>query len=68
MTRKSKGPRRDIPVWGVILEDGTKINAGENGVVSVYALKGTGYKTVDGNNQESFFNDASVVSYNPRFN
>lgn len=63
-----KGPRRDIQVWGVILEDGTNINAGENGVVSVYALKGKGYKTVDSQNNEIFYNDANVVSYNPRFN
>ena len=68
MGKTKKGPRRDIQVWGVILEDGTNVNAGENDIVSVYALKGTGYKTIDANNNEVFFRDAPVVSYNPRFN
>ena len=27
--KKKSGPRRTIQVWGVVLEDGTKIDAGD---------------------------------------
>jgi|SaaInlStandDraft_4_1057021.scaffolds.fasta_scaffold12980_5 hypothetical protein len=67
MRNVKKGPRRDIQVWGVILEDGRKIDAGTDGIVSVYALKGDGYRTVDENNNHTEYED-SVISYNPRFN
>jgi len=74
--RKSKGPRRTIQVWGVVLKDGTKIDAGtdnEKGrrIVSVYNLggkDGQGYKLVFGDNSEEVVLTDQVATANPRFN
>jgi hypothetical protein len=74
--RKSKGPRRTIQVWGVVLKDGTKIDAGtdnEEGrhIVSVYNLggkEGQGYKLVFGDNSEEVVLTDQVATANPRFN
>jgi hypothetical protein len=72
---RNKGPRRTIQVWGVQLDDGTKIDAGDKWVdgrkiVSVYNLggkDGRGYKMVFGDNS-SIVKEANVVLANPRFN
>lgn len=73
--KKKSGPRRTIQVWGVVLEDGTKIDAGDidaqgREIVSVYNLGGKdghGYKTVFKDNSYDII-EANVVSANPRFN
>jgi len=73
--KKKSGPRRTIQVWGVVLADGTKIDAGDvdnqgREIVSVYNLggkDGNGYKTVYADNSYDVI-EADVVSANPRFN
>jgi len=78
MRRSAKaksGPRRTIQVWGVVLDDGSKIDAGDinsdgKEIVSVYNLGGKdghGYKTVFSDNSYDVI-EANVVSANPRFN
>ena len=68
-----KGKKRGIQVWGVVLEDGTEINAGDSGIVSVFAEGDRSVVTTDTNaNKITLLNKCgdpvSWVSYMPRFN
>jgi len=68
-----KGKKRDVMVFGVVLEDGRQINHSDEGVVSIYA---NGDKTVsltDGSSNKTVVvddnnNPIQWVSYVPRFN
>jgi len=68
-----KGKKRDIMVFGVVLEGGRQINHTDEGIVSIYA---NGDKTVsitDGNSTKTTILDengepALWTNYVPRFN
>lgn len=69
MTRAKRGPRRDIPVWGCIMKDGSEITANDPGIVSVVAMKDGHVMTKDsGNNETIHIDRGEWASYNPRFN
>jgi len=63
-----KGKKRPIQVWGCDLEDGTRINAGENGVVSVIVHGDHTVSVNDENHNEKIVDSAYWVSYIPRQN
>jgi len=68
-----KGRKRSIQVWGVVLENGNEVNAGDDGIVSVFAA---GNKEVivtdDKATKTTLLNSDGEpekwVSYLPRFN
>ena len=68
-----KGKKRNIQVWGVVLADGTEINAGDGDIVSVFA-NGNGEVTITDDKaiKTTLLDDdgetVKWVSYVPRFN
>ena len=63
-----KGKKRPIQVWGCDLEDGTRINAGEKGIVSVIVHGDHTVTVTDENHNETVVEGAHWVGYVPRQN
>ena len=63
-----KGRKRPIQVWGCDLEDGGRIDAGMNGIVSVIVHGDHSVTVTDDHNNESTVDGAYWVSYVPRQN
>ena len=63
-----KGKKRPIQVWGCDLEDGTRINAGEDGIVSVIVHGDRTVTVTDAQNNETLITRSTWVSYVPRQN
>ena len=61
-----KGKKRPIQVWD--LEDGGRIDAGMNGIVSVIVHGDKSVTITDSNNNETLVDGAKWVSYVPRQN
>lgn len=62
-----KGKKRPIQVWGCDMEDGSRVNAGENGIVSVIVHGDKTVTVTDVNNDEKKI-DGTWVGYVPRQN
>ena len=63
-----RGKKRPIQVWGCDLEDGTRIDAGKNGIVSVIVHGDRSVSVRDEHNNETIVENARWVSYIPRTN
>ena len=63
-----KGRKRPIRVWGCDLEDGTRIDAGKNGIVSVIVHGDHTVSVTDEDNNETIVTKARWISYIPRTN
>ncbi len=63
-----KGKKRPIQVWGCDLEDGTRIDAGKDGIVSVIVHGDHSVTVTDTNNNETIVEGAYWVGYVPRQN
>ena len=63
-----KGIKRPIQVWGCDLEDGTRINAGEDDIVSVIVHGDKTVTVTDTNHVEKLLEGARWVGYVPRQN
>ena len=63
-----KGRKRPIAVWGCDLEDGTRINAGEDGIVSVIVHGDHSVTITTVDNEEKLVEGAYWVGYVPRQN
>ena len=62
-----KGKKRSIRVWGCDMADGTRVNAGENGIVSVVVHGDKTVSVVDAFNNETII-EGTWVGYVPRQN
>ena len=68
-----KGKKRNIQVCGVVLADGTEINAGDGDIVSVFANGDNTVTTTDNKANKTILlnadgETAEWASYLPRFN
>ena len=63
-----KGKKRSIQVWGCDLEDGTRVNAGEDDIVSVIVHGDHTVTVTDTNHVEKILEGARWVGYVPRQN